>query len=762
MYFKRCLTLILLLPIFSWAQTVVHNGGFIRVINGAHIIVNGDYQVKNGAKFKTKNLGFLKVDGNWINDAGNPYFQDNVSKIDFSAANLEVRGNDITNFPNLNLSGKGELHLFNSMIVGGTRANGPMGQLRLNDVRLHLNGRTLIINNPLSSALSYQKGGGIISESNSSLGYGIVQWVVREGNGGPIYQIPLQNNSGEDIPVQFILNNIGASTADSGLLSIATYPTADLPVPNNRPLPIGVFNTDNECDGENSLRLANRYWIVDESGYSTLPDISLNFIYSQSDISGSNDQITEKFMGGIQWNAANNRWNYPLRGSIDAVSNTFIYRTKQNFKGVWTLSDTTPYPRAQYTVLGDCQKDSILFEDKSIEGADKIIQRQWYFGDGGVGNGTGLVHYYLGSGTFDTRLIIRSQSGCQDTADKRIFVQTAPTANFTLMDTCENAWVKTKSSSWPGSGFIEKSLWNFGMGDADQNGSEAQYYYGAVGLPEIRLIVYNSKGCKDTLTQHPFIAPKPYAYAQFQNDCQYIPISFSNGSTAGGGSLVSHYWNFGNGVRSNAGSDIVTFKEFGTFAVTYGVENSFGCKDTQISSIDIYPKAIASFEFNPVEPEMIKPIQFTSTSQYANNWDWDFGDMYFETLENPMHGFANHGRYRVQLVANNDQGCADTTYKWIDVKSTPLYWFVDAFTPRTTEGRNDSFGIVTPLRIHEYDMKIYNRWGQMVFSSTDPSSKWDGTSNGNLCPIGLYIYHTTFKSPENEIMTYKGSVMLLR
>jgi len=744
------------------AQTVVHKGGYIRVQNGAHIIVNGDYQTKDDAVYRTRNFGFLKVDGNWINDANSAYFHDNVTKVDLSSPSTEIKGKTTTNFPSLNLSGKGELRLMTPMAVGGSRGNGLMGQFRVNDVKVYLQGQTLIINNPQANAITYQTGGGIISETNSSLGYGLVQWNIRDGNGGPVFNIPLLNSSGDDLSLQFILNNMGGSPNDSGYVSIATYPTSDLPAPNNRPLPLGVFNTDNECDGENSIRFANRYWIIDGANYTTLPDITLNFKYSQTDINGSNDQITESYIGGIQWNATSNKWQYPLRGRIDPVSNTFTYRAKQNFIGIWTLSDTTPYPRAQFQVDGYCENDSIVFTDKSVDGIDKIIQRQWYFGDGSIDNGKALVHYYQSSGIFDTRLIIRSQSGCQDTAEKRIMVQAAPTANFLLWDTCENAFVKTKSISWPGAGFIDRSIWNFGVGDPDQVGNEAQYYYGAVGLPDISLIIYNSKGCKDTLIRSPFIAPKPYAFAQFENDCQASPISFTNGSTSGGGTLDWHAWDFGNGIRSTNTQEIIPYKDFGTFAVTYAVGNSYGCRDTQFLSIEIYPRAIADFEFSPQDPKMLKPIAFTSTSQYADAWDWDFGDSYYSTSEIASHAYDNHGRYEVRLIANTQFGCDDTISKWIDVKSTPLYWFADAFTPRTTEGKNDSFGIVTPLRIHSYKMNVFNRWGQLVYSASDPSEKWDGTHNGKICPSGQYIYHTTFRSPENDIMTYKGVVLLIR
>lgn len=745
----------------STGQTVVHNGAYIKIKNGAHIMVKGDYECKSNAQFSTSSIGFLNIDGNWINNSQSSYFIDNNIRVDLSNSQTEIKGSTPTNFPWLNFSGKGTVKLMVNLVVGGYKNKGTMGQLKLNETSLFLQGRSLILNNPNSNSLTYSTGG-IVSETNSSTGYSQVQWNIRDGNGGPVFHIPLKNNNGDDISFQFIVNNAGLSYLDSGFVSIATYPTADLAVPNNRPLPLGVFHTDNECDGENSMRFANRYWIVQQGSYTMVPDITLNFKYADTDIKGSNDNINETFIGGIQWNASNNRWQYPLKGKIDPSINQFNYRAKQNFEGIWTLSDTTPYPKAQYTVQGECQRDSIVFTDISIDGTDKIIQRQWYFGDGGIDNGKKSIHYYQNAGPFNTQLIIRSQSGCQDTAQQRIMIQTAPTANFDLFDTCENAFVKTKSKSWPGAGFIESYRWNFGVGDPDQTGSEASYYYGAVGLPEIRLIVTNSRGCKDTAITNTFIAPRPFAFAQFENDCQYTPINFSNGSASGGGNLTAHSWNFGNGVRSNMGSEVVSYNEFGTFNITYAVENSYGCKDTQRTTIDIHPRAIASFEFTPEDPKMLKDIYFKSTSKYTDLWDWDFGDGYFATDEFPNHAYDNHGRYKVRLIANTLFNCADTTEKFIDVKSTPLYWFPNAFSPKTTEGKNDYFGIVTPLRIHEYNLRVYNRWGQQIFHATDPNIQWDGTVNGNLAPIGSYTYHTTFKSPENEIMTYKGTVMLLR
>jgi gliding motility-associated-like protein len=264
------------------------------------------------------------------------------------------------------------------------------------------------------------------------------------------------------------------------------------------------------------------------------------------------------------------------------------------------------------------------------------------------------------------------------------------------------------------------------------------------------------------MIQMPFIAPKPYAYANYENVCQGNSVQFSNSSVASGGTLLSHYWDFGNGIRSNSGSDIVPYIDFGNFPIIYAVENSFGCKDTFKGNIEIYPRAVANFDYLPVEPEMMKDIYFNDLTQHSDLWEWDFGDGYFSTDVNPKHKYGNHGDYTVTLVANTNFNCSDTLVKQIRVKSTPLYWIPNVFTPGTTEDRNDSFGVFTPLKIHDYDLSVYNRWGQEVFRSNDPKIYWDGKVNNELALPGVYIYHVHFKSPENDIMTYKGSVLLLR
>ncbi len=747
------------------AQGLVQNGGHIVQTSGSNIIIagnNGNYKSIGKSNIKLSPNATFIVNKNWTNNGSTPVFSTNNGKVELRGVNITIDGNSTTHFPDLNTNGNGKVDLFVNTLVGGGISGGGTGILRLNNSQIVLNSRKLIINNKSSNAITYSSNGGILSETNSSAGYGRVQWNIRNGDAGPIFIVPFINQNGQRISFQFSINGAGQSTTDSGFIVASTFPTSDVPKPNNRPLPIGVFNTDNECEGENSERFINRYWMIEDGGYTIKPDVTLDFQYADLDFQGSNDVITENNLGAIKWNSALGKWLYPLVGTLNASKNRLSYRSKQNFSGIWTLSDTTPYPKADFVFSGFCEKDSIIFMDKSGVSTDKITNWLWSFGDGQFSGLQHPVHFYTPAGNFNVQLVIRSESGCQDTATKSALIFAAPKALFQLSDTCENARMGFESLSWPGTGFIAAEYWNLGDGSPQFVGKKGTHYYGSVGLPEIRLIVYNSKGCKDTFLRQSYIAPKPYAAVQFKNDCQYSPITFTNGSTPGGGSITGYMWDFGNDRRSTNSTETIAYKEFGNYNVFFSVRNSYGCSDTQILPIEIYPRAIADFRVNPDEPKMLEPTYFTSTSEYDDNWVWDFGDGYFSTLENPSHDFETHNTYRVSLIASTQYGCADTISKDVIIRSKPLYWFPNAFTPVNSEDRNDEFGLVTPLRITEYEFTIYNRWGELIFITTDPNKKWDGTYNGKMCVPGQYIYQASFKNPEKEIKVYKGTVNLLK
>lgn len=87
----------------------------------------------------------------------------------------------------------------------------------------------------------------------------------------------------------------------------------------------------------------------------------------------------------------------------------------------------------------------------------------------------------------------------------------------------------------------------------------------------------------------------------------------------------------------------------------------------------------------------------------------------------------------------------------------------NAFTPNG-DGLNDKFKILgtPPENITEYNFRIFNRWGQMIFETNNIDDAWDGMYKGQYCPAGVYVWEIFYKDKNKQKITNKGTVMLLR
>ena len=91
----------------------------------------------------------------------------------------------------------------------------------------------------------------------------------------------------------------------------------------------------------------------------------------------------------------------------------------------------------------------------------------------------------------------------------------------------------------------------------------------------------------------------------------------------------------------------------------------------------------------------------------------------------------------------------------------PLSLYIpNAFSPNG-DGVNDNFGI-SGSAIGEFTFQIFSRWGEIIFETNDPVSRWDGTYKGDDVPIGAYVYKVMAKGIEGGVATKSGSVTLIR
>jgi gliding motility-associated-like protein len=283
----------------------------------------------------------------------------------------------------------------------------------------------------------------------------------------------------------------------------------------------------------------------------------------------------------------------------------------------------------------------------------------------------------------------------------------------------------------------------------------------------------SAAGCTDTdeVTVVVGNAPAITFTADVTEGCTPLLVNLTN-TTPGASNCV---WTLSDGtIITGCGTIPVLFEQEGCFDVTLTTELSGGCfgTSTEVDYICTENPPIASFNAVPQQVTAFDPtVYFNNTSSGASAYVWNFGDStQLSTLTNPEHqypfGVANS--YPVMLIATTPFGCSDTAYSYVQVLEELIYYVPNSFTP-DGDIFNQTFQPVftSGFDPYNYNLRIFNRWGAVIFESADAEVGWDGsyTLNGNIlpCQSGVYTWKIEFKSPENdEKQVIHGHVSLLR
>ncbi len=114
-------------------------------------------------------------------------------------------------------------------------------------------------------------------------------------------------------------------------------------------------------------------------------------------------------------------------------------------------------------------------------------------------------------------------------------------------------------------------------------------------------------------------------------------------------------------------------------------------------------------------------------------------------------------------ITTSSNGCADTTSQSILVSANLNYHFPNAFSPNY-DGNNDVFiGKGNPNQIADFKLDIYNRYGEVVFTSSDPNIGWNGKkyNEGKLVSQGMYVYVAQIATSFGTNEEFNGIIMLL-
>jgi gliding motility-associated-like protein len=277
-----------------------------------------------------------------------------------------------------------------------------------------------------------------------------------------------------------------------------------------------------------------------------------------------------------------------------------------------------------------------------------------------------------------------------------------------------------------------------------------------------------------------YVHPSPIVDFSIETDqgCPGEPIAFAANDTIDTNTYV---WDFGDDVFAFIKNPVHAYEESGFFDVTLTVRSQYGCKDslTVHSMVEIFPKPYANFSASPEVVGILNPkIKFINHSEQALFYFWYYGDGDSTiNFKNPEHYYKNLGEYEVMLVSENEYGCTDTAIRIVLVKEQYTIYAAEAFTPNG-DGRNDCFRICgNGINPHTFIMTIYNRWGELVYS-TDKfdgdvacdscgEGAWDGTRGSRMkgdkyLPNGVYYWYVRFTDYDSIGHEFNGNIQLIR
>ncbi len=340
---------------------------------------------------------------------------------------------------------------------------------------------------------------------------------------------------------------------------------------------------------------------------------------------------------------------------------------------------------------------------------------------------------------------------------------------------CNITPVPFNNTSDPGLDFA----WTFGDGNTSIL-EDPVHSYPAIGTYTVTLTGTNQvTGCVNsfsmdiTLSQSPdvdFTVSEP-------EGCVVFNTVFSDLIAAPGTTL---FWNFGDGETSNQpGSVDHQYPDPGCYDVSLTVTNQAGCSITLVQPDIVCAYAIPNADFivsSDSLPISDPTVQFTNQSIDAFTYVWDFGDGTSSTSTNPVHVYPSEpADYVVTLYAYNELGCYDSMILTITVWEDLLVYIPNSFTPNN-DGTNDEFlpVMTSGYDPKSYELRIFDRWGAVVFYSNDPLVGWDGSypdaleglitgSSDGYAQDGVYTWKIRFTGLQNEdAYEYVGHVTLLR
>jgi gliding motility-associated-like protein len=247
------------------------------------------------------------------------------------------------------------------------------------------------------------------------------------------------------------------------------------------------------------------------------------------------------------------------------------------------------------------------------------------------------------------------------------------------------------------------------------------------------------------------------------SSCTVNTVSFSHN----GAHNVSEWkWTFHDNTNAFAQTVTKNYTEFSPKQVNLIVSNGI-CNDSASYTLIFDNELKASFTISTDSLCPGEAVTLTNTTiGNVVNWQWNFNDGTTSSAKTPPdHIFPAPPKtrdYIIQLSATNNYGCTDIASLSVKALQSCFVAIPSAFTPNG-DGLNDYLYPLNGFKASKLSFKVFNRYGQMVFETTDWNKRWDGKINGQMQPSGTYVWTFDYTDAQTQKQySYRGTTVLIR
>ncbi|MFN8252409.1 MAG: PKD domain-containing protein [Ferruginibacter sp.] len=402
------------------------------------------------------------------------------------------------------------------------------------------------------------------------------------------------------------------------------------------------------------------------------------------------------------------------------------------------------------TIRFGCVSDTVVFSHPGGSGVNSWI---WTFADGSTAAGQTVTKIYPVTTVSTSIRLVVTNGSCSDTVTNTITLDNAVKAAFTVSpkDTaCMNLPVGFTNLS---TGNNLQYLWTFGDNTQFTGANPPPHVYGSGAAYNIKLTITNNHGCSDVAVDKIQVMPQPTI------DFTGLGATYCTGKTVAlqsvlSKSIMDYAWDNGDGliVKNKAAIQYAYTKE-NIYTVTLsGMDKYCGAVQTS-KTVIIYDVPLVNLGSDTILcPGVTIQIGVPYNSNYTYLWGNGASSSYIST-----DLFTNS----YSLTVNN-KGCTAADAVLIKVLAACLIKIPNAFTPNG-DGLNDHLYAMNADQAKAFTLRIYNRFGQLMFSTNNPVEKWDGNFRGKPALAGTYVWHLDYTDPwTGKKVVQSGSSILIR